>query len=599
MTALTLRTDDKLTATPLTQELKNRWGGKGAGLVSMASAGLPVPEALVIGTEAWSNWRSGDGMLDVEVMLAVKDFIEAHPGALFSVRSGAPISMPGMMDTVLNLGATPDLSATHNRAYERFAEAWLKIVHGIPEPQIERVFATARERAGKDEKRFARCLSMLIAKSYVALPETRYTQALACIEAVFRSWDTERARAYRAMHSISDDMGTACVVQRMVFGNAPGFSGTGVMFSRDPATGADKLTGEIAFNAQGEDVVSGAVTPMQITKLVCGFDLYKALNDLAAKLETAYGDVQDIEFTVERGALYVLQTRTAKMSARARIETACALAAKLHVGSLAAQHDYIRARVTPATVAASRVPTVNAGSPAATGLAASPGAVVGRVVLRSTPLDQIDKGCILVAHDTAPEDFPRMAAAGAIFTAVGGFTCHSAVVARGIGVPAVVGCEALTVSKIGGLVGSAKFAEGDVITLCGTTGRVWTGAQPVEATKTPTCLLTHLAAVATGLHGGGAWVYDFALDGCLGTVVRANAIDHAAVAAACERVSRLKARGYNAVLQLYSPAAEDDVYPTALNAAIEKGAALAGDTPRFTGGAPVIDLITLLEESTC
>lgn len=520
---LTERTDNLHHGkTELTQELKNHWGGKGAGLISMSSLGFPVPEALVISTEEWKIWRE-TGHLTSVTEGRIKDFLKDYPDAMFSVRSGAPISMPGMMETVLNVGSSPELNGTHPGAFERFCDGWLRIVCDVPPALAERAKETAKRRAGDDPVRYANCLSLLTRYSKHAVPVDREEQVLRCVEAVFRSWNTERAVAYRKMHGISDDMGTACVVQRMVMGNAPGFSGTGVMFSRDPATGENAVRGEIAFNAQGEDVVSGAVTPENLQDLAHSGDpqkedLHCKLEALSGKLEATYKDVQDVEFTVEDGQLYVLQTRTAKMSATARVITACDLSHVAHPSSYhAARFEYVSQRVDVSTVLRTRQTYVNTCSPTiCEGLPASPGAVTGRVVYRTTPLDEIDKGCVLVAHDTAPEDFPRMAAAGAILTSVGGFTCHSAVVARGIGVPAVVGA--------GFDIDALPVDENDVITVCGQTGKAWSGAQEVVTADVPAQFRSLIQNEADRRFPGGYYVDDEMLAGsaCAGVIVEHN-----------------------------------------------------------------------------
>ena len=476
------------------------YGGKGQGLLSMAGAGLPVPQALVLTTDTFKHYRS-TGHLPTQVHNTIMAFCNEYPDSMFSVRSGAPVSMPGMMDTVLNVGVTDALDAEYPGAFRRYTTSWLSIVHGIDKDRINELCDAVNLRSQGYFDKFRKLLRGVVqASENVAIPEDRIDQVLACVKAVFDSWDTPRAKVYREMHGIPDDMGTACVVQRMVMGTAGGFSGSGVMFSRNPATGDDVLTGEFAAQAQGEEVVSGEITPKNITELP--LSVQNELQYLADKLEVTYGDVQDIEFTYESGQLFVLQTRVAKMSARARIITACDLAETLHHDA-DAQLDYLKRRVDRGMLAKCRVPVVKTDlEPDATGLAASPGAISGKVVFRHTPLSQVTKGCILVAEDTQPEDFPIMAKAGAIFTALGGFTCHSAVVARGIGVPAVVGCEGL---KCGGAILSTingvPITEGSVITLDGTTGQVWVGEHAVEAAEAPRCLmeLLHKIVEANGV----------------------------------------------------------------------------------------------------
>lgn len=487
------------------------YGGKGAALLEMASLGLPVPEALVLTTDAWHAYRTS-GELPNAVIEAVEAFVTVeHPTAMFSVRSGAPISMPGMMDTVLNVGVTPELDVSYPGAYRRFVFAWLEIVKGHPSARVAELSKLVYGRMVLKNKdtdfAYERKLLQAVVQGVesISVPQGRVEQALACVRAVFDSWDTPRAKAYREMHGISEDMGTGCVIQRMVMGTAPGFSGSGVMFSRNPATGENEVTGELAFNAQGEEVVNGSVTPVDLQTLRLGNTkeqkLFVELTELAIKLEEERGDVQDIEFTVETGSLYVLQTRTAKMSARARIVTAVELASE-KFKSKTMQLDYVRERVSRSLVEKTRVASVaDQGKAISSGLPASPGAFTGKVVFRSTPLSKVDKGCILVAEDTAPEDFPIMAKCGAILTKTGGFTCHSAVVARGIGVPAVVGCEKLTFSTNGAQFAFASmktagaFSEGSVITVDGGSGRVFSGAEKVTPGAVPVKLMHFLDSV--------------------------------------------------------------------------------------------------------
>lgn len=544
---------------------KDLHGGKGYGLIRMADAGLPVPEAAIFTTAAWHDYRA-TGKLSHVVTSAVHDLCETYPDAMFSVRSGAPISMPGMMDTILNVGVDP-AEEVYPGSFRRFATGWLEIVHGVQKDRIDLLMKLATERAKEGLSEMAvphksavnRLIAGVIQRAEgKAIPASRAQQILNCIEAVFNSWDTPRARAYRKMHDIAEDMGTACVVQRMVMGTAPGLSGSGVMFSRNPATGDNRLTGEIAFNAQGEEVVSGAVTPMNIAELENGTpaeqELSGQLVSLAIKLEQYFGDVQDIEFTVENGSLYVLQTRTAKMSARARIVTACYLSSKLDRD---ARLPWLRERVTQSMVSATMTPSVvTSQAPLATGLAASPGAVSGQIVFRSTPLHMIDKTCILVADDTAPEDFPQMAAAGAILTATGGFTCHSAVVARGIGVPAVVGSEGVCVDGLKNQVtiGGLSFSAGSWITIDGTTGKVWAGAQDVNAAQPPREIFETLALYADPdkWYLNTAFGHKVALDLPVSDLARCEA--------QIARASRLRAKGKTVGYVIVAPGAGEDVF---------------------------------------
>lgn len=536
-------------------------GGKGAGLCKMRKLGFNVPEALVITTQEWQAWRT-TGHLSDATKLAVQDFLSAYPDAMFSVRSGAPVSMPGMMDTILNVGVDPLQEEIYDRAYERFVRGWLEIVKGQDPETVNDLIKRVHSRAswqqvyqGKvqeviNPERRNKLLHRILSAGFgVSVPLERPAQVLACVEAVFKSWDTDRAKSYRKMHDISEDMGTACVVQRMVMGTAPGLSGSGVMFTRDPATGKNEMTGEIAFNAQGEEVVAGTVTPMNLNDLTGSQPaLWNELRDLCEDLEEALGDVQDIEFTVEAGKVYVLQTRTAKMSARARIITAVDCA-KAYSDDLVSACEYVQARVTKALVQQTQTTTVKtAAAPICSGIAASPGAVTGRVVFRHMPLKSIKKTDILVCDETNPDDFDKMCAAGGILTRVGGFTSHAAVVARGIGKPAVVGCEALqkAVEFVGYHVPlidltSAAIKQGMDITICGSSGNVWLDRQPVVKASVPRELWAMLAAVTPAAPSD--WVLECSL--FENVALRLDPADMAQVERQIERASDYLGRGLN------------------------------------------------------
>lgn len=526
-------------------------GGKGAGLLDMARAGLPVPDALIITTDAWKEFRV-TGQVPKAVQTAVTDFISQHPHSMFSVRSGAPVSMPGMMDTVLNVGVSAELDGIYPGAFRRFATSWLGIVKGVSNDRIKTLTGMVADRAKGSDLRFFKLLAGVVQSAeQVSIPHDRFDQVVACIEAVFKSWDTPRAKVYRKMHGIPEDMGTGCVVQQMVMGTAPGLSGSGVMFTRDPATGANAMRGEIAFNAQGEEVVAGEVTPLSLDKLAhsgnpAWEDLHSKLISLCGTLEHHFGDVQDIEFTVESGHLYVLQTRTAKMSARARIETACDLALGNFPGEPTQQLAYIKQRVARGMVAQTMTPVVVTDEiPEAVGLAASPGAIAGRVVFRTTPLSKVGKDCILVAEDTAPEDFPIMAKAGGILTKTGGFTCHSAVVARGIGVPAVVGCDELaftfkdTVEIAGTIV-----KEDHHITIDGTKGEVFVGKWEVKKSQPPRIIYDTLHKIVQA-KGASVPPDVYYFDCGIGqrVVLPVNPLDFDRIEMQTARAARLKAKG--------------------------------------------------------
>jgi len=539
-------------------------GGKGAGLLGMAQAGLPVPEALILTTECWKTYRE-TSVLPVAVDQAIMAHLDAYPDSMFSVRSGAPISMPGMMDTVLNVGVTPELDDMFPGATRRYVTSWLGIVHGVPKDRTAELCDLVNARSQGHSGKFRKLLTGVVqASEQVAIPQSRFDQVAACVKAVFDSWDTPRAVAYRKMHNIDGDMGTGCVIQRMVMGTAGGFSGSGVMFSRDPATGEAKMRGEFAVQAQGEEVVSGEITPDPISELP--LNVQDELAQLCSKLEGTYGDVQDIEFTYEKGELYVLQTRTAKMSARARIVTACALAKELHQGLPVSQLAYLKERVTRGMIAKCQVPVVHTEqAPISTGLAASPGAVSGKVVFRATPLHKVDKDCILVAVDTQPEDFPIMAKAGAIWTAAGGFTCHSAVVARGIGVPAVVGCGGMAPAihqkgfEVSGL--AALIKEGMTVTLDGTSGQVWLGECKVEQAAPPREIYSLLHEIVQG-QGVDVPAETYYRDCGLGehVVLPLNPMDLPGVERQLARAERLMLKGKTVALAFELEGLGEDMF---------------------------------------
>ena len=540
------------------------YGGKGAGLLEMAMAGLPVPRALVLTTEAWNFYRN-TGDLPLELVKRVIEFVQDDPTCMFSVRSGAPVSMPGMMDTVLNVGVNAELDQAYPGAFNRFATAWLEIVKGVAKPRVKELVNKVGTRTDSPERRFKLLAGIVNSVEDIAIPIGRPEQVLSCIEAVFSSWDTPRAKAYREMHGIPEDMGTACVVQTMVMGTAPGLSGSGVMFTRNPATGEDVMKGEIAFNAQGEEVVSGEVTPLSLDDLAHSGkpeweDLHSKLISLCGKLENTYGDVQDIEFTVQSGELFVLQTRTAKMSALARIETAVALS-KQKAPML--RLKYLKERVTRATVEQTRVPVVETDhSPSLKGLPASPGAIAGKIVFRSTPLSQVTKDCILVAEDTSPDDFPIMAKCGGILTKTGGFTCHSAVVARGIGVPAVVGADDITFTKPGWFAfGGNHIQEGSTITIDGTKGEVFLGWYPVTNQQPPRSIyaaLHEIVEAKQAIDTKGVYYYDCGIGHCV--VLPINPTDLKQVEAQLDRMERLKLKGKRVSLAFELQGVGEDLF---------------------------------------
>ena len=492
-------------------------GGKGAGLAAMTAAGLPVPPGLTITTEAcvayqrhghhfpeglWSQTRAA--LADVEGQ-AGRRFGDARDPLLLSVRSGAAVSMPGMMDTVLNLGLNDETAAglaaqTGDErfaydAYRRFVAMFGTVVMGVDGARFERALDAAKDKAGAqaDTDLTAEQLRGVVAgfkrlvfaeQHGAPFPDDPEEQLRMAIAAVFDSWDNPRARAYRRVHRIADGIGTGVTVQAMVFGNRGWDSGTGVAFTRDPSTGQKALFGEYLLNAQGEDVVAGTRTPRPIAEMEADLpDAFRQFRDIAQRLEATYGDVQDVEFTIEQGRLWLLQTRTAKRSGAAAVKAAVDMVAEGVIDRATAL-----GRVSPSALDGLLHPTVDPDAEVevlATGLPASPGAAQGRAVFTSDDAEaRAAEGepVILVRHETSPDDFHGMVAAVAVVTARGGMTSHAAVVARGMGTPCVAGADALHVDAAQGRLsaGDRAVVAGDWLTVDGATGRVLLGRVPTR-----------------------------------------------------------------------------------------------------------------------
>jgi pyruvate, orthophosphate dikinase len=490
-------------------------GGKGAGLADMTRAGLPVPPGFIVTTEVCNAYyNSGknfpEGMWEqvIEGLRAVeqktgKGFGDPENPLLVSVRSGAPFSMPGMMDTVLNLGLneqtvqglatqTGDLRFALD-AYRRFATLFGEIVMGVAHEKFERVMERykAQTEGGRDTDLSSEQLRDIIAaqkqiifsdQSGLAIPEDPYEQLRVAIAAVFNSWMGRRACDYRRVNRIPDDLGTAVNVQAMVFGNMGAESGTGVAFTRNPSTGEKKLYGEYLLNAQGEDVVAGIRTPQPISQLQEELPaVYEQFRNIVELLEKHYHDMQDVEFTIERGKLFMLQTRTGKRTGAASVLVAVDM---VHEG-LIDKATAVR-RVTPEQLDQLLHPTVDPDADAkvvAKGLPASPGAAQGKVVFdpdEAEELARTGERVVLVRQETSPDDFHGMVAAQAIVTARGGMTSHAAVVARGMGKSCVCGASVLNIDygqqqfNVNGLV----VPKGEWITVDGSTGRVFLGQVP-------------------------------------------------------------------------------------------------------------------------
>lgn len=492
-------------------EMKMLLGGKGANLAEMTRLGLPIPHGFTITTEAYLAYYAtgcimpeellqeiGQALTRVEEAQAAGFGDEQQP-LLVSVRSGSVTSMPGMMDTILNLGLNDatvlGLAArTGNEAfaydcYRRFIQMFGDVVLGIDSIHFERLLeqnkrkyarATDQEITAEEYKELISNYKWLVEdRTGQSFPQNVHSQLKLAVEAVFRSWNNVRAKVYRKAHGIPDEQGTAVNIQAMVFGNLGNDSGTGVLFTRNPSTGAKALYGEYLLNAQGEDVVAGVRTPKDIAELHKEQPhVYEQLEELALLLEGHYRDMQDIEFTVEKGVLYLLQTRSGKRTAQASVK----IAADLVEEGIIDQKEAIR-RIEPAhldqllhrSIDYSRSPV-----PIAKGLPASPGAASGKIALDAETAEQWAKNgekVILVTAETSPEDIHGIIAAEGVLTSRGGMTSHAAVVTRGMGTPCVCGCESLSIHDelrsmtIGGLT----FQEGEEISLDASLGQVFQG----------------------------------------------------------------------------------------------------------------------------
>jgi pyruvate,orthophosphate dikinase len=505
---------------------KNLLGGKGANLDGMAAIGLPVPPGFTITTEVCTAYYANgeafpDGLTDqvakgIEHIEGVtgKSFGDPANPLLVSVRSGARVSMPGMMDTVLNLGlndvTVEGLAASSGDArfawdsYRRFIQMYADVVLGLDHHAFEDALEIAKEDRGYflDTELQADDLIELVAE-YKQLVEAEWgkpfpqdvnEQLWGAVGAVFASWESDRAKVYRRLNSIPGDWGTAVNVQAMVFGNMGDTSATGVAFTRDPATGENAYYGEYLINAQGEDVVAGIRTPQYLTKAAreaAGAkplsmeeampEAYAELARVFDTLERHYRDMQDIEFTVERGKLWMLQTRSGKRTAKAALKIAVDMAAE----GLISQEEAVL-RVDPMALDQLLHPTLDPQAPRdvlTKGLPASPGAASGKIVFDADTAEKWnDRGeaVILVRVETSPEDIHGMHAARGILTARGGMTSHAAVVARGMGRPCVSGAGSLAIDNAAKLlrVSGRELKEGDIITIDGATGEVMAGAVP-------------------------------------------------------------------------------------------------------------------------
>ncbi len=497
-------------------DMRNLLGGKGANLAEMTNLGLPIPQGFTVTTEACTDYYKQGKAISAEIQeqifqnltdleeLMGKKFGDNEDPLLVSVRSGARASMPGMMDTILNLGlndvAVEGFAKKTGNArfaydsYRRFIQMYSDVVMEVPKSFFEKIIDEMKEAKGvtfdteldaDDLKELANKFKAVYKEAMKGeeFPQDPKEQLMGAVKAVFRSWDNPRAIVYRRMNDIPGDWGTAVNVQCMVFGNKGNTSGTGVAFTRNPSTGAKGIFGEYLINAQGEDVVAGVRTPQPISQLEKDLpDCYKQFMELAMKLENHYRDMQDMEFTIEEGKLYFLQTRNGKRTAPAAINIACDL---VDEGKITPEEAVCR--IEAKSLDQLLHPTFNAaalkeGEVIGSALPASPGAAAGKVYFTADDAKAAGKGgrgerVILVRLETSPEDIEGMHAAEGILTVRGGMTSHAAVVARGMGTCCVSGCGDIKIDEEAKVfeLGGYTFHEGDYISLDGTTGKIYKG----------------------------------------------------------------------------------------------------------------------------
>ena len=495
--------------------MRNLLGGKGANLAEMTNLGLPVPQGFTITTEACTQYYEDGEKINDEIMGQIMDHInkmeeitgkkfgDKENPLLVSVRSGARASMPGMMDTILNLGLNEEvvevLAAKSGNprwaydCYRRFIQMFSDVVMEVGKKYFEVLIDQMKEKKGvtqdvdltaEDLKELANQFKAEY-KSKIGsdFPSDPKEQLMAAVKAVFRSWDNPRANVYRRDNDIPYSWGTAVNVQMMAFGNMGDTSGTGVAFTRDPATGEKKLMGEFLMNAQGEDVVAGVRTPQPISTLENAMPaVYKQFMELATKLENHFHDMQDMEFTIEEGKLYFLQTRDGKRTAPAAIKIACDLVDEGQIDEQTAVKRIDAKSLDQLLHPSFDAEALKAGQVIGTALPASPGAAAGKVVFdadeaKAQGIGGAGERVILVRLETSPEDIEGMHAAQGILTVRGGMTSHAAVVARGMGTCCVSGCGDIVIDEEAKVftLGGETFHEGDYISLDGTTGKIYKG----------------------------------------------------------------------------------------------------------------------------
>ena len=494
-------------------DMRNLLGGKGANLAEMTNLGLPIPPGFTVTTEACTDYYNHGRSISEEIQTQIfdalalleeklgKKFGDTENPLLVSVRSGARASMPGMMDTILNLGLT-DISVegfakrTGNPrfaydSYRRFIQMFSDVVMEVPKSLFERVIDEIKEdrKVHFDTELTAEDLKEVIrrfkeiykGKMGEEFPQEPRVQLMEAVKAVFRSWDNERAIVYRRMNDIPGDWGTAVNVQSMVFGNMGNTSGTGVAFTRNPSTGAKGIYGEYLINAQGEDVVAGIRTPQPITRLEEDLpECYEEFLKIANRLEEHYRDMQDMEFTIEDGKLYFLQTRNGKRTAQAALQIACDL---VDEGMITPQEavSRIEAKSLDQLLHPAFDPdALKKGTVMGQALPASPGAAAGKIYFNAEEAKEAHETgerVILVRLETSPEDIEGMHAAEGILTVRGGMTSHAAVVARGMGTACISGCGDIVIDekKKQFTLGGKTYFEGDYISLDGSTGKIYDG----------------------------------------------------------------------------------------------------------------------------
>ncbi len=502
-------------------EMRDLLGGKGANLAEMTNLGMPIPQGFTVSTEACTEYYNDGKKISKDIEKQIFDALKkleeiqgkkfgdnADP-LLVSVRSGARASMPGMMDTILNLGLNDEAvegfaKKTNNPrfaydSYRRFIQMYSDVVMEVPKSYFEKIIDEVKDEKGikYDTELTVDDLKNLVvrfkkvykdAMNGEDFPQDAKEQLMGAVKAVFRSWDNPRAIVYRRMNDIPGDWGTAVNVQAMVFGNMGETSGTGVAFTRNPSTGEKGIYGEYLINAQGEDVVAGVRTPEPITKLAEDLpDCYKEFMSLAQKLEDHYRDMQDMEFTIQEGKLYFLQTRNGKRTAQAAIQIACDL---VDEGKITEEEAVMR--IDAKSLDQLLHPTFNKealakGEVVGEGLPASPGAATGKIVFtadeaKKEGIGGNDEKVVLVRLETTPEDIEGMVASQGILTVRGGMTSHAAVVARGMGTCCVSGCGDIKIDeeKEEFTLGGQTFKKGDYISLDGTTGKIYKGEIETE-----------------------------------------------------------------------------------------------------------------------